>query len=61
MEDEMTVVKPSKDHPWNESIQSDVDRARLRARILGVEKRIDELKRELKALKNQLASKAVSK
>jgi hypothetical protein len=61
MEDEMTVVKPSKDHPWNESIQRDVDRAHLHARILGVEKRIEELKLELKMLKNQLASKAVSK
>lgn len=50
----MTAVKPAKDHPWNEEIQSDVDRARLRARIAGIRKRIDDLKSELKTLEGRL-------
>jgi hypothetical protein len=54
VEEQVTAVKPAKDHPWNEDIQGDVDRARLRARIAGIRKRIDDLKSELKTLEGRL-------
>jgi len=52
----MTAVKPEKHHPWHEDIQSDVDRAKLRARIVGIRKRIDDLKSELRILEGRLSS-----
>lgn len=54
----MTVVKPKPDHPWHESIQNDVDRARLRARIEGLRRRISDLKAELKTLEERLNNDA---
>ena len=54
----MTAVKPKPDHPWNERIQNDVDRAKLRNRIEGIRHRIADLKIELKQLEGRLSNAA---
>jgi hypothetical protein len=57
----MTVVKPKSDHPWHGKIRTDVDTARIRARIAGLKERIRELQTELKELQRSLPRDAGNK
>jgi regulator of replication initiation timing len=50
----MTAVKPKKNHPWNASIEKDVEEVMIRKKISELEQHIKVLNTEIKMNKKRL-------